>query len=559
MRAPEPVVHSPRGAQAAWPTLVGVSAVVVAAFTAVGILFLLTPSGATPAERWAGLTAVVVTGSTLALIGSLAVLWLDRVERPRRLLGYSVAVISVLLSTWAGWRGLQAPLRAAFVGMVPLVAPAVASTVTARRAPLTLRTSWICALGAVTMQVLTYDPARDVICTRVCSDVGTAAQALLHQDTTSVGLAASLVLSLIAAVLALASIAGRSHGWSVAAGLAAVVVLSAFLADLAHLTRLGNTGSHAPSRWWVLAGVIALGPLLSADALRTRLVRRRVDDLLRELEVPTGSAVAARRVVFALPGEDRWVDGLGRDVRPDVRPTAVEALPGVALLSSTAAADLKAGFTPARRFALGNARLTALARARLRDVRAAQRRSVERSDDEQRRIERDLHDGAQQNLVGSMFRLNAAARRTSGAPSVVIDEVRRDIEDVLGTLRRITHGVVPSVLHEEGIKAALEELRLGSDVPMQNSIAGHATVAPDVAVALYLTVLHMVPMASDAGLHVELDLGAEARLRVALPMPAAAPAALPADVTDRIEALGGRCTWLSGPDEVVLEAVVPCE
>jgi len=51
MRAPEPVVHSPRGAQAAWPTLVGVSAVVVAAFTAVGILFLLTPSGATPAER----------------------------------------------------------------------------------------------------------------------------------------------------------------------------------------------------------------------------------------------------------------------------------------------------------------------------------------------------------------------------------------------------------------------------------------------------------------------------------------------------------------------------
>ena len=551
-------MHSPRGVEAAWPTVLGTTAVTVVALTAGAILFFLNPPGATLSEGWAGLTAVTVWGAAVALAGSLAVLWLDRGEHPQRLLGYSVAVIAVLWSTWAGWRGLPAPLRAAFDGPMPLVAPALASTVTTRRAPWTLRMAWICALGATTLHVLTYNPARDVICQRVCGEVGTAAHALLRQDTTFVGLAVSLALSLVAALLALASIADRDHGWSLAAGAAAAVVLSAFLGDLAHLTRLGDTGSHAPSRWWVLTGIFALGPLLSAGHLRTHMIRRRVDDLLREMDVPTGSAVAAQ-VVFAVPGEDRWVDGLGRDARHVAHPTVLDPLLGVAVVGSTAGADLTAGLTPARRFALENARLTALARARLNDVRAAQRRSVKRSDGEQRRIERDLHDGAQQNLVAATFRLSAATRRSTGARADVIDAVRRDIEDVLGTLRRITHGAVPSVLHEEGIEAALEELRLGSDVPIQNSLAGAGTLAPDVAVALYLAVVHMVPLASDAGLHVALDVAAEARLRVALPTPASTPPGLPADLTDRIEALGGRCTWWSAPDEVALQAVVPCE
>ena len=69
-----------------------------------------------------------------------------------------------------------------------------------------------------------------------------------------------------------------------------------------------------------------------------------------------------------------------------------------------------AALTPAIRLALQNAQLAAVAKARLADVQASQRRVVAASDSERRRIERDLHDGAQQRLVSVAFHLKVALR-----------------------------------------------------------------------------------------------------------------------------------------------------
>ncbi len=70
--------------------------------------------------------------------------------------------------------------------------------------------------------------------------------------------------------------------------------------------------------------------------------------------------------------------------------------------------EVLAGLTPATRWALRNAQLAAVARARLAEVQASQRRIVAASDAERRRIERDLHDGAQQRLVSVAFHLRVA-------------------------------------------------------------------------------------------------------------------------------------------------------
>src|SRR3712207_6849347 len=97
-----------------------------------------------------------------------------------------------------------------------------------------------------------------------------------------------------------------------------------------------------------------------------------------------------------------------REARPLV--LSAPAGPAVRLLlpPGVAPGEVVAGLTPARRLMLVNARLTAEARARLRELQASQRRAVATRDAERTRIERDVHDGAQQRLVSAMFHLSLA-------------------------------------------------------------------------------------------------------------------------------------------------------
>ena len=110
--------------------------------------------------------------------------------------------------------------------------------------------------------------------------------------------------------------------------------------------------------------------------------------------------------------------------------------------------------------ALRNAQLQAeAARAELDSVRASRARIVAAALAERRRLERDLHDGAQQHLLGLAARLTAAMSRTSDPEATAaFAEARSELGDVLAELRDLAHGIHPASLVQGGLAPALEEV-----------------------------------------------------------------------------------------------------
>jgi signal transduction histidine kinase len=113
----------------------------------------------------------------------------------------------------------------------------------------------------------------------------------------------------------------------------------------------------------------------------------------------------------------------------------------------------------------------ALANVDAREQLAASRaRIVEAGDDERRRLGRDLHDGAQQELVGAVMSLKLAKRRWAQAPNEardLVEEALEHMESGIRDLRELAAGIHPSVLTDRGLSAALEGLATRSAVPVQ--------------------------------------------------------------------------------------------
>lgn len=136
--------------------------------------------------------------------------------------------------------------------------------------------------------------------------------------------------------------------------------------------------------------------------------------------------------------------------------------------------------------ALKNAQLQAqAARAELSHVRASRARIVEAGLAERRRLERDLHDGAQQHLLGLAARLTAAiARTTDPEATAAFRAARAELADVLAKLRDLAHGIHPATLTQGGLAAALEEV--AERLPLAIDLTVSPTrAAPSVEAAAY--------------------------------------------------------------------------
>ena len=158
-----------------------------------------------------------------------------------------------------------------------------------------------------------------------------------------------------------------------------------------------------------------------------------------------------------------------------------------------------AGLTPATRWALRKAQLAAVARARPAEVQASQRRILAASDAERRRIERDLHDGAQQRLVSVAFHPRVALAGAYPATASRFTSAEAGVRDALAHLRRLAHGIFPSVLATEGLAAALDELAAASDVPATLTIrVDDVADAPAMADATVVATLDAVQRPSAA-------------------------------------------------------------
>ena len=125
------------------------------------------------------------------------------------------------------------------------------------------------------------------------------------------------------------------------------------------------------------------------------------------------------------------------------------------------------------------------------ELQASRTRIVEAADEARRRLERDLHDGAQQRFVAASLALRLAMRRLGDEHPGVRAELARVADELaagLAELRELAHGIHPAVLSERGLRAAVDGLAARSNVPV--TVRGDLVERPAAAVelALYFTV-----------------------------------------------------------------------
>lgn len=229
--------------------------------------------------------------------------------------------------------------------------------------------------------------------------------------------------------------------------------------------------------------VFAAFPLaVLAVMLRQRLARGAVAGLVVELGVqarPHDLRLALARTLgdptlelaYWAPLAGRYVDADGTPVGlPDTDSPRAATLvrrgedPIAALIHDPALsenAELIDSVCAAAALALENERLQADLRARLAELGASRARLVEASENERRRLERDLHDGAQQRLVSIAMALalvDARLQADPGAARPVLREAREELTVALDELRQLSHGIRPSILTERGLGAALDDL-----------------------------------------------------------------------------------------------------
>jgi signal transduction histidine kinase len=138
---------------------------------------------------------------------------------------------------------------------------------------------------------------------------------------------------------------------------------------------------------------------------------------------------------------------------------------------------------------LENERLRADLRARLDELRASRARIVEVSDSERRRLERDLHDGAQQQLVALALQLRMARNKASDEESAkLIDGALEQLDQALSELRELAQGIHPAILSERGLEAALGALAERQPLPTEIEFEVERELEPTVEATAYFVV-----------------------------------------------------------------------
>jgi len=244
---------------------------------------------------------------------------------------------------------------------------------------------------------------------------------------------------------------------------------------------------------WELQSVLQIGlPIVFVwGLLSARLARSAVGDLVMELgrPLPPGElrACLARtlgdpslEVLYAREGLDGWVDASGQPGTPPGAATGPRARtvtvverdgqPLAALIHDPALdPGLVRAAAAAAGMAIANERLQAEVRAQLEEVRASRQRIVEAGDAERRRVERNLHDGAQQRMATLALELAMLRDRAGGDPAMTasLDQAAAELRQAIAELRELARGIHPAILTEEGLPAAVEALADRSALPVR--------------------------------------------------------------------------------------------
>jgi signal transduction histidine kinase len=395
----------------------------------------------------------------------------------------------------------------------------------------------------------------------------------------------------------------------------ALLVGAAVLVLVAMRLRVLRGSAHlAQSPLFVAAGVAAgtatacLGWLLAADAtssaldtitrvvavslpvgviagiVRSRLRRPQASELVVELRTETDDMRARLARALGDPTlevayrlrDGRHVDAAGHEIElPQQSDRATTALTAggeeIAVLVHDPALLDEPGLVDSVRATAGlvleNERLAAEVRAQLAEVRASRGRIVAAADAERRRIERDLHDGAQQRLVTLSMALGLEASRADGNAGGTLTRAQGEIEQAIAELRALARGIHPTLLRDEGLRAAIASLARRSSLPVTVDGTAPDRVPGTVALAAYFVVAEALTnvvkhaAATSAAIVLEWDDGA---LRVTVRDDGVGGARVAgesglAGLRDRLDALDATLTVVSPPGQgTTVRAEFPC-
>lgn len=283
---------------------------------------------------------------------------------------------------------------------------------------------------------------------------------------------------------------------------------------VALLSELGLPTGFGPE-WGVVALLlIPAAPIVFlAGLLRTRLARAKVGELVVELGDPSPRGplrdALARvlgdptvEVAYWLPETEEYVDDAGRPLTLPIgeRSRTVRLIersgqPIGALVHDVALTDDPAhvdAVCAAAGLSLENARLHAEVLARLDEVKASRARIVEAGDAARRRVERNLHDGAQQRLVTLTIAIGMARSQlgetVDASADLLLRQASEEAQAAVRELRELARGLHPSILTEVGLAAAVDSLAERSSVPVEVCVSAHGRLPAPIEAAAYYVV-----------------------------------------------------------------------
>jgi len=277
----------------------------------------------------------------------------------------------------------------------------------------------------------------------------------------------------------------------------------------------------------IFVAQIAIPIAILVVILRARIARGAVADLVVELgQNPTPARLRdvlanalgdpSLQVAYWAPVANRFVDAAGevKELPPEGTGQAVTMLERNGVREAAIIHDpilleepgLIASVASAMRLAVENDRLSAEVQEQFAEVRASRARIVAAGDAERQRVERDLHDGAQQRLVALTLALRLARTRLGedADPSVKLslEQASEEAKAALSELRELARGIHPQILTEAGLHAAIESLAGRSPATVTVDIDPGARFDPSVEAIAYFVVsesLANIAKHADAG------------------------------------------------------------
>lgn len=404
-----------------------------------------------------------------------------------------------------------------------------------------------------------------------------------ERDILLAGVAATLVITVLAAPVR-ARLVGFGRSIAGRTGRSAVNVVGSFSARMSRAVPLDELLLQLAESLHADLGPAGVEVWVGQDGVLTRTVSVPHRPSRRLVLSAQERIVVGRARIGGASWSSMWLPDLVSDGRsPDdllrVAPAAhlgellgllvVRRPPGSATFSAEEDATL---VELARQvgLALHNDRLDSALRASLAELRqrnaelqASRLRIVTAADESRRRIERDLHDGAQQHLVTLAVKLGLTRRLLDGDPDLAaaqLEELRADVQTTIETVRELAHGIYPPLLRQQGLSAALRTAATRSPLPCAVTVRLPGRYPVAVETAVYFCCLEAIHNAGkhagkDASITVQVDLDGP-RLRFTVSDDGAGFETAPAGVgpgygfinmRDRLGAIGGSLEITSAP------------